>query len=226
MQSRLDEVNRQVTSGNKILMTLVKTARTKWLLQLGQELKAIMIKIMVTNLVTFAAVDKLQASILELQRSLPTLERPLLNDRMCYLEDAIGRVSTIPLDFIVSWDAFLGVIESRFQGKQGENKVRKKEYALQNRATGKDVSIVEHWESVFLPGLWFDMDMIFQVFLDDVVEDPTADICPRCHEKSNQLPELRIKWYIDYKLFPREYSLYRLRQFEYCLQCLSLGSMR
>ena len=151
LRSRLDEVNRRVTAGNSLLLSLVKTTRANWLLQLGQDLKTLMLKIMAVNLVTYAAVDKVHTSILDILRNLPTLHRPISNERFFYLEDEIGRVSIIPLDFITSWDALLAVLEVRCRGKPGLKKLLKKEYALQNRATGKDVNASQDWRVYFFP---------------------------------------------------------------------------
>ncbi|RYN32497.1 hypothetical protein AA0117_g4279 [Alternaria alternata] len=186
LQTRLDEVNRRVTAGNNLLSALVRSTRANWLLQLGHDLKALMLKIVAVNLVTYAAVDKIQASVLDIQLVLPTLTRPISDPRIFYLEDAIGRVSTITLDFITSWDALLAVLEVRFQGKPGIKKVLKKEYVLQNRATGKDVNAKQKWETVFRPGLWFDMDMIFQKSDGGDSEGSLGTKCIRCHAQSEQ----------------------------------------
>jgi hypothetical protein len=196
LQSRLDEVNRRVTAGNNLLLALVRSTRANWLLQLGNDLKAVMFKIMAVNLVTYATVDRIQASVLDIQLVLPTLARPLSDQRIFYLEDAIGRVSTITLDFITSWDALLAVLEVRFQGKPGIKKVRKKEYVLQNRATGKDVNFTQDWETVFRPGLWFDMDMVFQDFNDCDAETLLGSKCIRCHARSEEPRELGSTWYV------------------------------
>jgi hypothetical protein len=194
LQVRLCEVDRRVSAGNNLLLRLTKAARSDWLMQLGQELKALMVKIMAVNLVTYAAVDKVQKSVLNIEQNMPALMRPISNDRMFYLEDPIGRRSTITLDFITSWDALRAVLEVRFQGKPGIKKVLKKEYAIQNRATGKDVDVSQDWESTFLPGLWFDMDMLFQEVREEDSDDSTEDTCPRCQTRSNQPPGLQIKW--------------------------------
>ncbi|KAJ4353517.1 uncharacterized protein N0V89_005247 [Didymosphaeria variabile] len=203
LQGRLSEVNRRVTAGNNLLLKLAKAARAEWLMQLGQDLKTLMLKIMAVNLVTYAAVDKVQKSILSIEQNMPALTRSITTERIFYLEDAIGRVSTITLDFITSWDALLAVLEVRFQGKPGMKKVLKKEYAIQNRATKKDVDVSQNWESTFLPGLWFDMDMIFQEVQEEGSNDSTGDTCPRCQTRSNQPPGLQIRCSICKQVYQR-----------------------
>ena len=56
LQLRFDEVNRRVTAGNNLLLALVRSTRANWLLQLGNDLKALMFKIVDVNLVTYARV--------------------------------------------------------------------------------------------------------------------------------------------------------------------------
>jgi hypothetical protein len=97
---------------------------------------------MTMNIVIFTSVDNVQSSILELQRSLSplaSLTTPFPSERVFYPQDAIGRVSTITLDSIISYDALIAVIQVRFEGIPGLKKILKRECALQNRATGEDV---------------------------------------------------------------------------------------
>jgi hypothetical protein len=196
IRSRLDVADQRISAGSNLIIKLANTARKAWFLQLGNELKVLMFRTMALNLVIFASVDKVHNSILELRRALPTssLVTPLSHQRIFYLEDAIGRVSTITLDFITSYDALTAVLQVRFQGIPGSKKVLKKEYALQNRTTGKDVDASQRFEGVFLPGLWYNMSMVFQIVQSDDAGDSKQDACPRCGTKSNQPQGLKIKW--------------------------------
>lgn len=124
--------------------------------------------------------------MLNIEQSLPGLARSMLSERDFYLLDPLGRESRIALDFIISWTALIAVLEVRFKGMPGLKKVLKKEYAIQNRATGKDVDPSHHWEAAFLPGLWYYMDMIFQEVQDEGLDDLVGDTCPRCQSKSDQ----------------------------------------
>jgi hypothetical protein len=165
---------------------------------LGTELKNLMFRTMAMNLIIYASVDRVHTSIMDLSRTLTTVSliTPISHEQMFYLRDAIGRVSAITLSFITSYDALTAVLQVRFQGMPGQRKILKKEFALQNRATGQDVDVTQRWESAFLPGLWYDMDMIFQVTQTDDVDDAEQDACPRCGEKSNQPQGFRIIWYV------------------------------
>jgi hypothetical protein len=196
IRSKLVEVNDRISAGNNLIVKLALAARKSWFLQLGNELKALMLKTMAMNLAIYASVDKVNTSLQDLRSALPTssLVTPLTHERVFYLEDAIGRVSTITLDFITSHDALKAVLRVRFQGMSGSKKVLKNEYALQNRATGKDVDNSQRWEGAFLPGLWYNMSMIFQLTENGEAEESEQDACPRCGEKSNQPQGLKIKW--------------------------------
>jgi hypothetical protein len=55
------------------------------------------------------------------------------------LEDAIGRIAPVHLQFVTSWDAFNAVLEIRFRDLQGFKKVKDKQYGLRNKATKRDV---------------------------------------------------------------------------------------
>ncbi|KAH7086801.1 hypothetical protein FB567DRAFT_51569 [Paraphoma chrysanthemicola] len=195
IRTRLDEVDQRLSAGNNLILKLAAQARKTWLLQLGNELKALMFRTMAMNLVIYASVDKIQNSIMDLSRNLTTLSpiTPITHEQMFYLRDPLGRVSAITLSFITSYDALTAVLQVRFQGMPGQKKILRKEFALQNRATGRDVDVTQRWESIFLPGLWYDMDMIFQITNTESADDANQDACPRCNEKSNQPQGLKIK---------------------------------
>lgn len=76
------------------------------------QIKTTVTKILFVNIATYKAV-------LALQNLLPShLERSLINEPFV-LEDAIGRMSPVHLQFISSWAAFEAVLETRFRGIQG-----------------------------------------------------------------------------------------------------------
>jgi hypothetical protein len=187
---RLKEVDRRISEGNSIANKFAQHTRLDWPNQLGQELKSLMSQIITVNLATYN-------TILDIKRALPStnqLVRSPANGPVFYFEDAIGRVTPITLEFITCWDAFHAVLEVRFRGIQGAKKVMKKEYALQNRATGRDIDFSQKWERVFLPGQWVDMSMIFQESNAHESGDVCGDTCPKCQAKSHQPPGVDVKW--------------------------------
>lgn len=158
---------------------------------MGNELKALMQKIIMINLATYSAVH-------EIQRQLPAmnqLQAAVPSEPMFYLEDALGRVFPITLQFITCWDALHAVLEINFRGLQGMKKVLKREFALQDRGTKKDIDLSQKWERVFLPGKWVDMSMIFNELASTEQDDTTStNTCPGCRAQSNQPPGLEIRW--------------------------------
>src|SRR5438046_786758 len=119
VRNRLEENNRLVSAGNAATTKIMDSLRLAWLKQLGLELKAFMWKIITINFATYKAVIAIQAG-------LPTrLERSLIQEPFI-LEDTIGRIAPVHLQFIDSWDAFDAVLELRFRDVHGFAKVRKK----------------------------------------------------------------------------------------------------
>jgi len=160
---------------------------------MGNDLKALMQKIITVNLATYS-------SVLEIKRQLPAMNQlqvTLPSEPMFYLEDALGRVFPITLQFITCWDALHAVLEIHFRGMQGMKKVLKREYALQDRATKKDINLSQKWERVFLPGKWVNMSMIFDELASAEQDNSTStDTCPGCQAQSNQPPGLEIIWWV------------------------------
>ena len=134
-----------------------------------------------------------------IQSGLPSaLERSLIQEPFI-LEDAIGRIAPVPLQFIDSWDAFQAVLEIRFRGIQGDDKVRNKEYALQDRARGFEITRARPWQSAFLPGQRVDMSFIFE----QLASTPEAEYqqaqqqvtCPSCGSMAKASAEMDIEWF-------------------------------
>ena len=186
VRNRLEENNKLVLAGNAAARKIMDYVRLEWLKQLGLEVQAFMRKIIRINFATYRAVIAIQAG-------LPTrLERSLIQEPFI-LEDAIGRVAPVHLQFIDSWDAFDAVLELRFRDVQGFTKVCKKEYILQERATGREIDRSRCWKKSFLPGQRIDMSLIFK---REVTRDQRsmAANCPRCQFTSDKPTDLDIQW--------------------------------
>ena len=129
---------------NNSLISIVATKineslQLQWFRQLGSELKSMMQRIFKTNVATYEAV-------VALQRVLPShLERAMFRDPFV-LEDAIGRISPVHMDFINSWDAFDAILRLCFQDVQGYKKVQNKEYIFQEHATKREIKRICPWE--------------------------------------------------------------------------------
>ncbi|KAH5540271.1 hypothetical protein HBI27_106670 [Parastagonospora nodorum] len=132
INDRLDDTNRLIACGSLVTANIAEALRLDWLRQLGTELKVFMRRIIAMNIATYHAVISIQAALpSRLERSL--IEEPFV------LEDAIGRIAPVHLQFVTSWDAFNAVLEIRFRDMQGSKKVKQKQYGLQDRATKRDI---------------------------------------------------------------------------------------
>jgi hypothetical protein len=186
VRNRLEENNRLVSAGNAATRKIIDSLRLEWLKQLGLEMKAFMRKIITINFATYRAVIAIQAG-------LPTrLERSLIQEPFI-LEDAIGRVAPVHLQFLDSWDAFDAVLELRFRDVHGFAKVCKKEYILQERATGREIDRSRCWKRSFLPGQRIDMSLIFKREVTRSQRSMAAN-CPKCQLTSDKPTNMDIQW--------------------------------
>jgi hypothetical protein len=149
---------------------------------MGSELKQFMGRIFFVNMAIYRTVVDIRALLpSQLERSL--IQEPFL------LEDAIGRLTPVHMQFIASWDAFDFVLETRFRNLQGYKKIVSKEFVLQERSTRRDISRTRPWEGAFLPGQRVDMSM---VFADSRREGERA--CPGCELVNENCSEARTQW--------------------------------
>jgi hypothetical protein len=122
-------------------------------------------------------------AVLGIQAALPSrLERVLIEDPFI-LEDPIGRIAPVHLQFVTSWEAFHAVMEHRFSNLQGFRKIQQRKYGLQDRATRREIEQTRSWQRAFLPGQRVEMAFIFQ---SDEAEsaNTTNTTCPGCQTPS------------------------------------------
>lgn len=162
------------------------TDRLEWIQKLGSELKRCIYNVIAGNLAIYREVVALRSAFSK------HVDRPLLEDPFI-LEDAIGRIAPVHLRFINSWAAFQAVMEIRFQGKQGLKKVCRKEYVLQESATGREVDFRRAFEDAILPGQKITMSLIFK---RDSTDQSTQNLahCPRCDTLSEQPTDVDALW--------------------------------
>jgi hypothetical protein len=148
-----------------------------WIRKLGSELKGVMRGVMAVNFATYRAVIRLESA-------LPShLERRLIEDPMI-LEDPIGRIAPVHLQFITSWDAFNAVLEARFHDRQGYSKIKQRKYGLQLSNTGKEIEQSRPWHCAFSPGQRIEMSFIFSRD-NEVACERSKTTCPGCHTPSD-----------------------------------------
>jgi hypothetical protein len=183
IQHRLTENNQLIGTGNSTLTTI--TDRLQWICNLSTGLKTMMANILFINIATYRSVLSLQSRLPDqAERSMALFQQPII------FEDAIGRLAPVHVQFVNSWEMFDSVLEMRFEGAPGLEKIKRKEYALQDQATRQDVNRKRKFDVSFLPGQKVHMSMIFQAINNDAG-------CPRCQYFSDtdpKMPEIDIKW--------------------------------
>jgi hypothetical protein len=147
-------------------------------LTLGNELKSFMMRIWTLNIRSYKI-------LLDLQTRVPREFEPCWIQEPLILTDALGRVAPVHLELINSWEVFDSVLAARFRNIPGEQKIRHKEYALQDRGSLRDLERSQPFESSFLPGRRVDMSMIFER------SHLLVTSCPRCgfeNKENNAVP--------------------------------------
>lgn len=160
--------------------------RLQWLRDICGELQSLMQKTFSMNVAIYRIVLSIQGSLLG------SLERTLIQEPFI-LEDAIGRLCPVHLQFICSWEAFEDVLEHRFRGLQGHNKVLRKAWIMQELATCRDISRKTPWEAAFLPGQKVGMDLVFRKQEITEMQNETTT-CPSCKAFSTSGHDRGMKW--------------------------------
>lgn len=181
VKSKLDDTNDNIRAGNEIATRISEALRLDWIRQLGQELKGFMRRIILMNVMTYKAV-------IEIRGRLPShLERSLYQEPFI-LEDGIGRIAPVHMQFIDCWEAFDSVLELRFRNMQGYRMVQNKEYVIQESSTRREIDRSLPWQASFLPGQKVVMSMIF----NDTIHSTSS--CPRCQTSSEEPQSSEIQW--------------------------------
>lgn len=181
---RLEENKELISTGNSLAARMMD--RLEWIQKLGSELKRFMSHVIAGNVAIYREVLALHSAFLK------HVDRPLGEDPFI-LEDAIGRVAPVHLRFINSWKAFQAVMEIRFQGKQGLKKICRKEYVLQESATGREVDLSLEFDDAILPGQKITMSLVFKRDATDQSTQTMAH-CPRCNMISEQPTNTDVLW--------------------------------
>ena len=100
IKDRIEHANQSIEAGNSMLGKVSEALRLDWLRQLGSELKSWMRGAIAANFATYRAVIRLQTSLpSRLERGM--IEEPVL------LEDPLGRIAPVHLQFVAFWNAFM-----------------------------------------------------------------------------------------------------------------------
>ncbi|KAJ3525708.1 hypothetical protein NM208_g11523 [Fusarium decemcellulare] len=119
------------------------------------------------------------------------LERPIIEEHFT-LEDAIGRRIPIHLRTITSWDTLDHIIREQFKGRNGEHRVARHRYALQDHATHNELSRTTPWSRAFRPYQKVNMSILCNEMPNESHTAPTKS-CPWCHHgcSSGEITEIQ-----------------------------------
>lgn len=171
-----------MVSMDRNVTSIARALKLDWLRNWGSEVKEHLGKLFILNVDIYRTVIRIQAALSYVDRG-PQLEAFIL-------EDAIGRTAPVTLQFITSWEALDGVLETRFRNLQGHAKIVSKEFVLQERITRRDVSRDGPWEGAILPGQKIEMSIVFT----DARNDKQTS-CPGCQQACEIHSESGIQWY-------------------------------
>ncbi|KAF2816127.1 uncharacterized protein BDZ99DRAFT_129393 [Mytilinidion resinicola] len=105
--------------------------------------------------------------VVYIQSQLPRLLEPW-SEQPVILDDAIGRVTRMPLELVDSWDIFEDVLLARFRDMPGLDRIAGKQYVLQDATMRKEISRNVPFKCSFRPGRRILMAALFS---DDAIND-------------------------------------------------------
>lgn len=176
IKSRLEDNNALIKAAASETKDLGLRFDMDYLKSLGADILSFMQKIWKVNFLTYKAVISLQTSI-------PAQLERCWTQEPATLEDALGRVTAVHLEFLDSWEAFEAVLEVRFRQLPGHRKIRQGEYALQASSWERDVERSLALNRCFLPGQRINMSMIFDGKFGRLSS------CPGCHLVTSKTEE-------------------------------------
>ncbi|WAO84146.1 Hypothetical protein NCS54_00135200 [Fusarium falciforme] len=96
------------------------------------------------------------------------------------IEDALGRQVPIPAEWLGSleWEALYALLSCHFKGQNGHEMVMRREYALEESASGRDLDPERPLHLCLRRGMRINMSMIFQT------AERLSGACPRCRTET------------------------------------------
>lgn len=172
--------NELIQSGSMVSSKLVESF--DWIRRLGQDIKNMMQGIFMLASVTYNAISDIANRI----NGHP--EWPI-SSGLLILEDSLGRIFPISLQFINSWDAFDAVMEVRFRHLQGHQMVQQKRYVLHESTANRDINRSFPWEAELRPGQQVVMCMLFSDYT-------TSRGCPSCLLVPEGTEDAEVHWWV------------------------------
>lgn len=185
----LDRLRSEIQNNSALASSMTSMVRTmsqqfRWFTNLLASVKSMLHQGFELNLATYRAVLSIQESVGH------SMDRTLTQDPVV-LEDPLGRIAPVHLQFITSWKAFFAVLATRFEGLPGHNKIERREFVLQEGATSREISCNQPWETSFRPGASISMSLVFQ---QDVRAAESRSNCPYCGNISEKETADDVHW--------------------------------
>lgn len=82
---------------------------------------------------------------------------------------------------------FETILAKRFERLPGKNKVIRKEYAIEESKSGRELARDWEWSRCFRPGLKVNMSMVFK-------QNQPISTCPGCQSETKAADTAMIEW--------------------------------
>lgn len=177
IQQRLSENSDALSSIQRATNGVLDALPLQWLRDLGSAIKSLMQRIFFVNVATYQTVLSLQSKLpTPAERSTAYFQEPFI------LEDALGRIAPVHMQFISTWAMFDAVLQLRFEGLPGLDKVKRRQFVLEDRATRTEIHRHRPLDLTFLPGQRVDMSVVFISTEERDMYGPwhSSVTCPRC----------------------------------------------
>jgi hypothetical protein len=80
------------------------------------------------------------------------------------------------------------ILAKKFEKHPGHGKIQRREFAIEDDATGRELTRDIDWSLCFRPGQKVDMSITFPEL------DASTNHCPRCGTNSAASSEIRTQW--------------------------------
>lgn len=185
----LDEIREVIQSNVQLSTSMTGMTRSlltkfEWFSRLITNVRTLVYRGFMVNLATYKAV-------LSIQETLNSRIDRSLNQRPFLLEDAMGRIAPVHLQFITSWNAFDAVLVARFEGLPGFDKIQRREFVLHEQTTQREISRSRPWEGAFRPGQSVSMALTFERKTKTKNE---RNRCPHCWTETENLCTDEVTW--------------------------------
>ena len=147
------------------------------------------VRVFITFMVDFTKTAALSTyrAVLAVNKSLYWLSyQRTLGDRPCHLRDYLGESMPLHLQFVNCWEAIDAVLEVRYRGMPGYDKIVNKAFVYRDRSTGHDIPRIDSNHIFLRPGQ--QIEILLRYYAHEIAFSNSA------HCRSCLLLEDDTKW--------------------------------